>query len=220
MKISVSLVLLLCISVLLHGEVSTADRVFDQSALEAYHDSPEFDYSSNYAQSGSWWNILLIYLFDLIARFFEATGAGWLTPYFFRLLIIVVIIAVLYYIIRNRYGSMLEREGSTYGPSSLVLATDDTINYDQLIKESVSNAEFKMAIRYQFLKTLNDLSQKGLVKITQWKAPLDYMDELPAEKQSFFEELTKLFEVTWYGDYEADQESYEKCNESAKQLVA
>lgn len=220
MRISVSLILLLAVSILLQGEIGTEVRAFDQQALAEYQESPEFDYTSDYAKSGSWVNLLLIYLFDLIARFFEATGAGWLTPYLFRILIVVVLLGVLYYIVKNRYGSVFDRDGQSYAPTGIVVENGESVNYEELISESLVNQEYKMAIRYQFLKCLNDLNANGVVKITQWKAPLDYVDELPIEKQSPFEELTRLFEVTWYGDYEADIQSFEACRTSAKQLAS
>lgn len=219
MRISISLLLFFGLAVLLRGEALDTVRAFDQAALAEYHDNPEFDYTSDYAKSGSWFSLLLIYMLDLIGRFFEATGVGWLAPYFFQILMVVVLLSVLYYVVKHRYGGLLDREGRAFDPGGFVVSTGERVEYDVLINESLASGAFKMAIRYQFLKCLHELNENGFLKITPWKAPLDYVEELPEDKKTSYNELTRLFEVTWYGDYEADEVSYQRCSESAKQLV-
>ncbi|HCX23173.1 MAG TPA: hypothetical protein DHN29_14735 [Cytophagales bacterium] len=75
-------------------------------------------------------------------------------------------------------------------------------------------------MRYQFLKCLHDLHKSDQLKITTWKAPLDYVDELPDGKQDAFSSLVRLFEITWYGDYDAQEEQFNESNKLLEAIYA
>lgn len=212
--------MILCVLLLppsLAGEDSK--REFDKEALAQVRDDPAFDYSREYAQSGSFLTLVLAYIFQKVASFFEFTGIGWLGPWVFRIVVLLAILFLIYFILRNRYGPIFTRDSNSYIPSGVVATGGEKVDYESLIRESVANSEYKMAIRYLFLKSLNSLNDQGKLEIKHWKAPYDYLKELPGEKKPFFRELAELFEVTWYGEYSADEAVYHKGLQASKQLI-
>lgn len=207
LKTLVSSLLFILLSIVATSSVEIAERrAFDQDKIAEYHDDASFDYTSDYAKSGSLINLLLIYLLDKLASLFSATGLGGLWPYVWRILVVVVIVAVIFYILKYRYGSVLERRSQSFVPVGIQNLGNEKIDYNKLIAESREAGDYKLAIRYLFLKCLNELHQSEQIKITSWKAPLDYVHELPIAKQEPFTALVNLFEVTWYGDYQADEQ--------------
>lgn len=193
-------------------------RHFDQEQITVYKADPAFDYSTDYAKSGSLINLFFIYILDMLGSIFRASGFSQLWPFIFRILIVVVILAVLYYILKNRYGSVIETRSRNFVPMGVSVVADQHLDYDQLIRESRESGDYKLAIRYLFLKCLNDLNQSNQIKITTWKAPLDYVDELPSGKQQPFADLVRLFELTWYGDYAADSQEFDQGVQFVKGL--
>ncbi len=188
-------------------------RRFDAQKMEEYQADVRFDYSTDYALSDSLVTLFLAWLLDVVGSFFKASGMVNVWPYLFGLLVIGVIVAVIYYILKNRYGSIWERETKTFVPMGVAAVAGQQVDYDELIKESRHAGEYKLAIRYLFLKCLHELHQAEQVHITTWKAPLDYVRELSAEKQGAFTALANLFEVAWYGDYDAQEDQFLECHQ-------
>lgn len=219
MKIWLSILFFLAVAVLSADEPINASRVFDQSALQEYRDDPSFDYSSDYDKSGTWFTLLLIYLLEKLSRIFQFGESLWIMPYLFRTLAVVVILAVLYYILKNRFGVTFEREGKRLKSVPVVFSTDDKIDYDRLLKDALKGQAFKLAIRYQFLKTLHQLHLGNKIKIAHWKAPMDYLYEINSPQRGSFKELVDVFESTWYGDYAADESTYQQALACSNNLM-
>lgn len=194
-------------------------RQFDPEALEQFKGDPEFDYSVEYAQSGSFLTLFIAYILNKIFSLIDVSGVAWIAPWIFRLLLVLLIVYVIYFILKSRYGPLFTRESKSHVPSGIVSHAEENVDFEKLIQQSVLNSEYRMAIRYLFLNSLKRLHDRGDIEIRQWKAPYDYLKEIPGEKRSFFRELIDLFEVTWYGEYSADEEAYNKGLTASKQLV-
>lgn len=208
MRTLVSFVLFLAIAFFTSGfELSGTEelRQFDQSAIAEYQTDPTFDYSTDYAKSDSVIALLILYFMEMLSSFFQSSGLENWWPFIFRLLVVLVVLAVVYYILKYRYGSVIERNTKTFAPAGVAVTGDDQVDFNRLIEESKAAGDYQLAIRYLFLRCLNDLHQSEVVKINPWKAPLDYVDELPGDKQKPFSDLVSLFEMTWYGEYAADK---------------
>lgn len=182
-------------------------RQFDKKSLEEYKNDPEFDYSNEYAQSNSGLSLLLAYIFSKIAEFFDQPGLQWVGPSVFRVLLVAGIIIALILIFKLRYNSAFGKYSSKY--YNPVVGYTEVIreDYQKLLDESFNNKEYKLAVRYLFLNTLQILENKKVIKITKWKTPYEYLKEIPEEKKKVFKEIIDLFENSWYGDHLPNDES-------------
>ena len=75
-----------------------------------------------------------------------------------------------------------------------------------------------------YLRTLTNLSDKGLISYTHEKTNSDYLSELSGTSyyKSFFR-LTRDFDYTWYGKFELNTESFalvQKDFNQFKQVLA
>ena len=87
---------------------------------------------------------------------------------------------------------------------------NDASDYDELIRQSYKLSDFRMAIRYLFLKTLWMLGEKGLVHRTPEKTNFQYLQEIPAHKKKAFASLVLSYEYIWYGHLEIKREQYDQ----------
>ncbi len=70
----------------------------------------------------------------------------------------------------------------------------------QLIEKAILTQDYRLAIRLYYLKTLRQLSLKELIKWEKQKTNYDYLRELnTSDLKIDFEELTQIYERTWYG---------------------
>ncbi len=83
------------------------------------------------------------------------------------------------------------------------------INFEQRIADEVSKRDFRKAIRLHFLKVIKELSEQKLINWQLDKTNTDYSRELRNSKYSKeFEELSRLYEYIWYGDFKLDETDF------------
>ena len=85
---------------------------------------------------------------------------------------------------------------------------DDASDYDALILQSFKLADYRMAVRYLFLKTLRQLSDKGQLQRSVDKTNFQYVQEIGPDKKKDFASLVLNYEYVWYGHLDIGREQY------------
>jgi len=81
-------------------------------------------------------------------------------------------------------------------------------DYDKLIHQSVKLGDYRMAVRYLFLKTLAHLSEKEFLQWSTDKTNYQYVQEIPADKKNDFSSLVLNYEYVWYGNFAINSETF------------
>ncbi len=85
----------------------------------------------------------------------------------------------------------------------------DPSAYDTLISQAVTNKNYRLAIRYLYLKTLQMLAGSGLLEFSADKTNYQYVNELRGKSyQNDFAALTLNYEYVWYGKFEIGEDVY------------
>ncbi len=143
---------------------------------------------------------------DWLNRFFSSP----ITKYFFWILAGVFVSFILYKlffadgIFQQQFAGakvkLLEEE-----KESLSKTTD----YGKLINQAVSNRNFRMAVRYHYLQSLQKLTSKGAIQFALDKTNYQYEKELSGKAyQKSFAALTHHYEYVWYGEFEIDENNF------------
>jgi hypothetical protein len=87
----------------------------------------------------------------------------------------------------------------------------DEKNFDEEISRALSDGDYRLAIRLQYLQTLKTLAAKQLINWKPDRTNQSYVQELaPYPYQSDFVLITRYFEFAWYGDFQIEKSSYEE----------
>jgi hypothetical protein len=87
----------------------------------------------------------------------------------------------------------------------------DPSAYDKLISRAVMNKNYRLAIRYSYLQTLQKLSGSGLLQFSADKTNYQYVNELHGKPyQNDFAAITLNYEYVWYGKFEIGEDVYNK----------
>jgi hypothetical protein len=90
-------------------------------------------------------------------------------------------------------------------------------DFDALIKNAEQTQNYRLAVRYQYLKSLHLLAQKNIVELAVDKTNFNYVQEIKDEtKRNAFSALTLNYEYVWYGEFNVDSFIYQKLNTSYK----
>jgi len=192
-------------------------RSFDQPAMQSYAEDSSFGYMDYQVRPPSIWERISWWFQRLLQRFFLDPN----TPLFMRvvyyMILITVVGAAIFYIIRLRYGKTLVPDYQRYSAIGKSLESESEEDLDKLMEDALQSSDFRLAIRYLYLKSLLALSNKGLVRLKDSKSPYDYEKELGV-KSANYRELAKTFEYVWDGDFRADQDTFYGALEISKKL--
>ena len=84
------------------------------------------------------------------------------------------------------------------------------INYQKEIDKAVDQANYRLAVRLQFLWLLKNMSDRNLIRYTQDKTNFDYLSELqPTHFYNPFFRATRNYEYSWYGLFPVSREGYQ-----------
>jgi hypothetical protein len=85
-----------------------------------------------------------------------------------------------------------------------------SIDYNSEIRKAMSSGDHRRVIRFLYLKTLRDLSDRDRIKYSQEKTNRDYVSDLAGSVyyKDFFR-LTLHFEYAWYGKFDISGETFQ-----------
>lgn len=149
-------------------------------------------------------------IFDYLVDFFGSTAVKTIL-YFLAIGAVVFIIFrlimtnnLLFYSSRKKHPdeeTFLEQE---VDPDSI----------DSKINEAVTAGNYRLAVRFLYLKTLFRLNDAGLISYHTQTTNHDYLAELSGNRLGKeFTFLTQVYEYVWYGEFEVNAEQFRTVNE-------
>lgn len=83
-------------------------------------------------------------------------------------------------------------------------------DFHRLYKKAYAAGDIRMAMRYLFLKALQALNEKDLIRFAADKTNSMYVTELPEAKRNDFASLALYYEYIWYGNFAVGKEAFDK----------
>lgn len=156
----------------------------------------------------------------------ESEDPSWLvavlgspiTRYFFWMLAIVFVVFIIskLFLTDNIFQrssimksvKILEEDSGTLSPNA---------NYQKLIAQAVSQQNYRLGIRYLYLQSLQQLTQKGVIDFAPDKTNYEYVQELSGKSyKKDFATLTRDYEYAWYGEFVINQNIFETIQDKFK----
>lgn len=129
---------------------------------------------------------------------------------------IALIISVLVYFIMKlcgvKFKNIFGKKKSDSQIEDINVESEDIneMSFQRLISEAVSNGNYRLAIRYTYLQSLKQLSDKGIIKWNPTKTNMSYLSEIKTQdlRNEFFK-ITFIFDYVWYGENDLDSQGFE-----------
>lgn len=188
----------------------------EKDRLEKYKSDSDYNYEAE--SNVQWWEDFKTWFAHLVAKFFKrffdyeitSQAIGW----FFRILIYSMIGVFLFLLIKLFLNVNTRSFISTKNNAPIVVFTEEediiqNENIPDLIQKALSNNNFRLAVRYQYLLALKQLSEGKFITWEQQKTNDDYLEELQHnEIHGLFSKITTIYDFVWYGNFEIDKNRY------------
>lgn len=183
---------------------------FDENRIEEYKNDKDFDYTE-FKRTNTLLDKIKRWIENKLLKFFEwlfgQKKASNFLGKFLKVIPYVVFGIVLFFLLKfflniNIKDIIKGKSSSTtvtYGDEEEIIRNKDI---DKLIKEAISNSDYRLAIRYYYLKLLKLLEENEKIEWEHQKTNYDYYDEIKDQslKQSF-QQFTLWYDYIWYGKF-------------------
>lgn len=208
-----------------NSDKTVKKRAFDKNFKTKYQEKQfQYEYTTK-AEAIGWWERFKNWLARKLDRFFSSKqrASNFVSGLIKSIYIIALIIAV-YFIVKT----WVNQEGNwVFGRNSDKVNINSSeveqqlmkTDFDTLINKAVKKQDYRLAIRYQYLKTLKTLSKKELIVWDYEKTNKDYYYELKDTNiKSQFAFVSYLYNYSWYGEFDIDENTYQKASLAFGQL--
>lgn len=149
----------------------------------------------------------------LLDGLFDLAESSWIKLLIYLLLIGLLLFALYKIIVANKlflfYSSSRRRRQQQEGEEDL-----SEENLDGKIEESVKQKNYRLAVRYMYLKTLHLLDQKGLIQFNAKATNSDYVNAMSKHNAGeLFKTITRHYDYTWYGEFELNEHQFSYLRE-------
>lgn len=167
----------------------------------------DYVYHKEAKKSKSWWDAFLEWLSNLLGKPISKnpTLSYNIIKY---TLISIFILGLIFILWKANFIGFLNKgsktlEGATFTdlPENI-----ESIDIDTLINEAIQKQNYRLAVRWCFLKSLQWLNKQNKIVWKPAKTNIDYQHELKDKNlKTEFTALSYVFEYVWYGETNCDQ---------------
>ncbi|HWY37885.1 MAG TPA: hypothetical protein VNY73_04960, partial [Bacteroidia bacterium] len=181
--------------------VSSVKKASSQKEKEVFSDK-DFAYHEDAKESKNWLRAFIDWLMEnLFGKMsVESSARAWqIIKWTF---IGLFIAGVIFIILRSKFRGLFRGDSKKLSGASFTDLPEDieSVNIDKLIEEALQNGNYRLAVRWCFLKALQSLNENKLITWRPSKTNIDYGHELQnVNLRQNFDKLSYVFEHVWYG---------------------
>ncbi|MGC1514839.1 MAG: hypothetical protein WA810_04630 [Maribacter sp.] len=186
-----------------------------QDDLSTKYAGEEFNYLTRTGESQ---NLLTRFLNWIGKGLFDIFGVQ-LSPQILQFLEYLIYflmgILAIYLLVRmftnEHFNTLFNKKAITIHDFQFTEEHIDSIDLNLLLKEALEHADYRLAIRYQFLLILQKLSKQEVIQWHFEKTNSDYLNEITeTHLRVAFKKVMYLYDYIWYGEQHIDVLNYQK----------
>ena len=190
--------------------ISSVKKATPQKEKEIFSDK-DFQYHEEAKESKNWLHAffewLMRNLFGKVA--IENMDLTWkIVKWTF---IGLFVAGVIFILLKSKFRGLLRGDSKKLSGAAFTDLPEDieSVNLDKLIEEALQNGNYRLAVRWCFLKALQTLNQNKQITWQPSKTNIDYEYELQnLTLRQNFNKLSYVFEYVWYGEVQTGEKLF------------
>ncbi len=191
-----------------HIQEKVSIRIPDKSKIEEYRKDARFQYKKE-ERGLSWWDRILLAINNFINNLLGTVAESGMLSIVVLLIIVVVICLIVLKLIGVDYRTLLGKKELDKSDIDIYTENVHEMNFDALISNALRNKDYRLAVRFLYLKNLKQMSDKDIIEWSTHKTNYSYQYEIQNTLlRSKFLETTLIFDYVWYGEFELDESKF------------
>ncbi|WP_236264199.1 hypothetical protein [Dysgonomonas sp. Marseille-P4677] len=183
-------------------------RIPDKEKIEEYKKDSRFEYK-RIEKDPSLWDKIKAWFFNLFGNLFEAFARSGMPGMIVLIIIVTLICLAILKFFGVDYRKVLGRKTIDTPEIDIYTENVHAMDFDSLIANAMKNKDYRLVIRFLYLRNLKLLSDKEIIEWKANKTNYSYQHEIKdAAVRSKFLENTLIFDYVWYGEFTPDEGSF------------
>ncbi len=197
-------------------------RHFSENLSEKYSGT-DFDYDAMEGEAENFLGRAINWFFSKLGEIFGIN----LSPEMYQiikfiiygLLIVFAIYILVKLLVGDNASSFFSRKSKMVAPLNIQEEHIENVDLDSYIKNALKEENYRLAIRYMYLKSLKLLSLNNIIDWHFEKTNSDYYREIASESlKENFKITSYLYDNIWYGEYALDKAGFENAKKDFERL--
>jgi hypothetical protein len=189
-------------------EIKIDLRIPSEETLKIYKNDSVFDYENKLRDSEDWITKISSWINQQLTSLRYSDVYSTALDIFYYALILFALVIIVWGLIKGDRRFLFFSK-SLNNEVKLTEQKEDInqLDFDEQITTAIENKNYKLAVRYLFLKSLKLLSDKELINLKKDKTNKQYLAEIKNIKLArAFRSALYRFEWIWYGDFPIDDD--------------
>lgn len=190
-------------------------RIPDKDKIEEFKKDSRFDYVRNKPQGAqiSWWDRLLYDISEFINNLLGSVAESGALSFVVITICIIAVCLLLLKLMGVDYRTVLGKKKIDTPEIDIYIENVHDMNFDALISNALKNRDYRLAIRFLYLKNLKLLSDKEIITWNANKTNYSYQYEIKNnDLRSKFLETTLIFDYVWYGEFPVEETGFSQIS--------
>ncbi|MDP2685972.1 MAG: hypothetical protein Q8O62_02050 [Aequorivita sp.] len=197
-------------------------KQFSENLSDKYS-GEEFDYETMEGEAENFLGRAINWFFNKLGEIFGihlSPEMYQIVKFFiYGLLIVFALYILVKLLVGDNASSFFSRKSKMVAPLNIQEEHIENVDLDSYIKNALKEENYRLAIRYMYLKSLKLLSLKNIINWHFEKTNSDYYREIESEGlKENFKKTSYLYENIWYGEYALDKAGFESAKKDFERL--
>lgn len=187
-------------------------RVPDKNKIKEFKNDHRFNY--NEPERGiSLWDRIKFWFYDMFNDIVRAVSNTGIPGVVVILVIVLIVCLIILKVLGVDYRKVLGKKEIDTPEIDIYTENVHEMDFDTLISNALRNKDYRLVVRFMYLKNLKLLSDKEIIDWKANKTNYSYQYEISnSSLRSRFLDTTLIFDYIWYGEFPLDETKYSEIN--------
>lgn len=187
-------------------------RVPEKGKIRDFKEDSRFTYNEP-VRGISLWDRIKYWILDKIGNMLGTLSDSGIPGVAVIIVVALIICLIILRILGVDYRKVLGKKEIDTPEIDIYTENVHEMNFDTLIANALKNKDYRLAVRFLYLRNLKLLSDKELIDWKANKTNYSYQHEITDfSLRSKFLGITLIFDYIWYGEFPIDEEKYYEIN--------
>jgi len=211
--------LVVCCLQKVHAAAPEQIRSFDTVALHKYTQKSDYQYGVTPVSERGIGSLIVYYFGKFLHRLLGVKGELTIVRVMFWLTMALALVMLAFNLLGISPTQLFRKNDVRFAAYNVQQENIHQTDFDALIKDSVVLKQWRLAVRYQYLKALRLLAERNYIHWQAGKTNYEYCNELKQpDIRTSFVSITLIFENAWYGTSEVSDSVYQDIEKQFAEL--
>lgn len=194
-------------------KTSIQKRIPSKDDMQQFRDDEAFNYGESERPGYPRWILRILDWIDSLTNdFMRAVFTRNTITVIFIVLVVTLLVAIILRMQNVSIRNLFSRQKLNQEESEFYEEDVNRMNFEQLITQAVDNKNYRLAVRFLYLKNLKALSDRLIINWNPNKTNYSYVDEIKIESlKGKFQESTLIFDFVWYGEFVLNENTFHEA---------